>query len=108
MHTPVMLDEVVDALAVQSGGVYIDATAGEGGHLRKILSLGGKVLALDWDASQIKRLQEEFKENKAITFAVSNFANIATTAKKNGFEKVDGIIFDLGLSMIQITSGKRG
>lgn len=107
MHTPVLLEEAVEALQITPRGRYIDATAGEGGHLRKMLELGGKVLALDWDSNQIKNLELRIKSEN-ITFAVGNFANIADIAKKNNFYPVDGVLFDLGLSMYQLSSGERG
>ncbi len=107
MHTPVLLKEVIEALEIQPEGKYIDATAGEGGHLQKMLELGGRVLALDWDSNQIKNLEARIK-NEHVTFAVGNFAHIKEIAKKNNFYPVDGVLFDLGLSMHQISSSERG
>lgn len=107
MHTPVLLNEAIEELKVISGGLYIDATAGEGGHLKKILEKGGKVLAIDLDESQIKENSQKIK-NENLTLVVGNFADIEKIAKAQGFFPVDGILFDLGLSYYQLSDSGRG
>lgn len=107
MHTPVLLKEVVEALNVTAGGKYIDATVGEGGHLRELLKKGGEFLAVDWDAQQIKNIKSKV-QSQNVTFAAGNFRQLEKIAKKLKFFPVDGILMDLGLSMRQISSGKRG
>ncbi len=104
MHTPVLLKEVIKFLNVKVGGLYIDATAGEGGHLKPILDRGGKVLAIDWDINQIKNLMRF--EN--LISVEGNFGEIEKIAKGRNFFPVDGIIFDLGLSYWQISQSGRG
>ncbi|MEK7071201.1 MAG: 16S rRNA (cytosine(1402)-N(4))-methyltransferase RsmH [Patescibacteria group bacterium] len=107
MHTPVLLNEVIEALNVKKSGKYIDATIGECGHLKKIAELGGNVLGIDWDESQIEKAKSKLqKEN--VTLAVGNFAELKTIAEQNGFTQVDGILFDLGLSFEQMMTTKRG
>jgi 16S rRNA (cytosine1402-N4)-methyltransferase len=103
MHTPVLLREAVDGLDVKSNGLYIDCTYGEGGHTREILDRGGKVLAIDLDTAKIvKTVHENFK------FVYGNFADLEKIAVENDFVPVDGILFDLGLSMEQISKSGRG
>lgn len=98
MHHSVLLQEAIDGLNIIPGGKYIDATAGEGGHLGGIAERGGNVLGIDWDDSQ--------KLNNNIVRG--NFAEIEKIARENNFFPVDGILFDLGLSMHQIKSSERG
>jgi len=108
MHTPVLLTEVIEGLAVTKEGRYIDATAGEGGHMGAMLKMGARVLGIDRDASQIDGLRSRFAGVQDASFAVGNFADIASLAKEAGFAGVDGILFDLGLSYRQLLEGKRG
>jgi 16S rRNA (cytosine1402-N4)-methyltransferase len=108
MHTSVFGEEAIRELNIQEGGLYIDATAGEGGHTKRIVDAGGRVLALDLDESQINRLKEVFKENEKVKLAVGNFDNLEQIAKENGFPQVDGVLFDFGLSMEQVARSGRG
>ncbi len=102
MHHPVLLQTVMEQLSVHKDGIYIDATAGEGGHLLAIAAVGKKVLGIDRDKNQINKLKAKRADFKNVTFAVANFSEIESVAKENGFDKVDGIIFDLGLSWNQL------
>jgi len=106
MHTPVLLKTVVEGLQVAPGKRYIDATFGEGGHTKAIIAAGGKVLALDRDATQISNFNA-LTESKALaanlTLREGNFSAIEEIAKKEHFAPVDGILFDLGLSYEQIS-----
>ncbi len=108
-HTPVLLKEVIGLLNVKKGGLYIDATAGEGGHLRAILDRGGKVLAIDWDINQIKNLSSQpGGKSENLILVEGNFGEIEKIAKEEKFFPVDGIIFDLGLSYGQISQSGKG
>jgi 16S rRNA (cytosine1402-N4)-methyltransferase len=108
MHTPVLLQKAVAGLKVKPGNLYIDATVGEGGHLKEILKEGGKILAIDWDQQQISKLKSELKQTGNVSFAVGNFSDIESIAKQNNFYPVSGILIDLGLSLGQIRESKRG
>ncbi len=108
MHTPVLLKQVIEGLQVHPGGKYIDATAGEGGHLKKILENGGSILAIDWDRKQMQSLTAKLQGYEQVIFASGNFAQIKKIAEKMQFYPVDGILFDLGLSMEQIARSGRG
>ncbi len=114
-HTPVLVAEVLQGLDVRPGKKYIDATLGGGGHFKEIVSRGGIALGIDVDREAIEHTREIFnlqfsiyKEGKDWKVVQGNFRNIERIAKVNGFEKVDGILFDLGVSSHQIDTGVRG
>lgn len=108
LHTPVFLPETIEALQIIPEGKYVDATAGEGGHSSAIAQAGGNVLSLDWDNEQIKKLQKTYEDRKNIHFVHGNFAHIQQLVEEQNFGPVDGILFDFGLSMRQISDGGRG
>ncbi len=111
MHSPVLLQQVIKNLDIKKEGLYIDATAGEGGHLREILISGGKVLALDIDEEQIahlKKLFESYIKKGQLILGKSNFADLEKVANQNNFYAVDGILIDLGLSYSQIVGSGKG
>lgn len=115
IHIPVMKDEAIDGLAILPGKKYIDGTVGAGGHSIEILKRGGMVLGLDQDEEileialeQIKRLVAESVWKKNVRLVKGNFRNITRIAKANGFEAVDGILLDLGISSYQLDTKERG
>lgn len=108
MHHPVLLDTVIKYLNIKKDGRYIDATAGEGNYIKEILNRGGFVLAIDWDSEQIKKLQKFFKDNPRLILINDNFSKIREIALNFNFYPIDGVVFDLGLSMNQLQEGKRG
>lgn len=111
MHHPVLLSEVIAHLNIKKDGRYIDATLGEGGYTREILELGGKVLGIDLDQEQIANIDENLglrMKNGELKLVQGNFANIEEIAKKNNFFPVDGIVFDLGLSLRQLKESGKG
>ena len=112
MHFPVLLREIIDYLDPETGDVILDATLGGGGHaieiLKKILP-GGKLIALDRDPEAIERARprlEGFKDN--ITYINDDFRNIDGILVRAGEGRVDGAVFDLGISSFQIDDGGRG
>lgn len=107
-HTSVLLKETIEALNVKKDARYIDATIGGGGHTREILNRGGIVLGIDQDQDAIDFLKGEFVGEKNLTLVHGNFSDIKELAEKNGFGKVRGILFDLGLSSYQIDQSGRG
>lgn len=107
MHTPVLLEHAISELNIKLEGLYIDATAGEGGHLKMILEKGGRVLGLDWDENQIKNIKTKVT-NDRLKLETGSFGDIEEIAKKNEFAPVDGVLFDFGLSMKQIREYGRG
>ncbi len=110
-HIPVLLEEAVDGLNVTDGKHYIDATLGGGGHTGLILQKGGIVLGIDQDADAIefvKQTQNEKLKTEKLKIVKGNFEDIKRIAKENGFEKVDGILFDFGVSSYQLDNSGRG
>lgn len=104
-HEPVLLKETIKNLKIESGKKYIDATLGDGGHTIEILKNGGKVLGLEINEEALKRAQKRIEdEGFAENFigVLGNFKNIEELAAKNGFDKVDGIIYDLGYSSFEL------
>jgi 16S rRNA (cytosine1402-N4)-methyltransferase len=111
-HTPVLLSEVLRALAVQPGGRYIDATLGGGGHAAAILeqsSPGGQVLGIDADPAAIEAARERLQGSRdSILIVNDNFVNLQSICIKYDFFPVHGILFDLGLSSLQLSGSGRG
>lgn len=110
-HTSVLLAEVSDLLQVKSGKKYIDATLGGGGHAAEIIRRGGIVLGIDIDLEAIAYVQENQKsniKNQELISIQGNFGDIDKIAHLQGFDRVAGVIFDLGVSSRQINKGERG
>jgi 16S rRNA (cytosine1402-N4)-methyltransferase len=108
-HSPVLLVEAVEALAVKPAGIYVDATFGRGGHSRSILGrLGpaGRLLALDRDPAAVEAARAIADPRLAVRHA--RFAELAATASAAGVEAADGVLFDLGVSSPQLDEGRRG
>jgi 16S rRNA (cytosine1402-N4)-methyltransferase len=112
VHVPVMVREVVDTLGVRPGGVYVDATVGEGGHAEAILeaaSPGGRLLGIDLDPSALAVAEERLHlYGDLVTLVEGNFADIAAIRRERGFGPIDGILLDLGISSFQLEQGRRG
>lgn len=106
-HKAVLLQEAIEALNIKQGNKYIDATLGGGGHTSEILNKGGVVLAIDQDVEAISYVANELKDSN-LSFGYGNFKNIDEIAKEKGFEKVSGILFDLGVSSHQLDTPERG
>jgi 16S rRNA (cytosine1402-N4)-methyltransferase len=111
-HVPVLLSETLRALAVQPGGRYIDCTVGTGGHAAAILdqsSPGGQLLGIDADPSAIEAARSSLRGYKESALLVNdNFVNLRAICTKYDFFPVHGILFDLGLSSLQLDGGERG
>ena len=112
MHVPVMLEDVLEVLAVKNGGVYIDATAGGGGHAEAIASRAlpaGRLLCLDRDPEAVERTAARLAGyGGGCVVARGNFGRLADIARQHGFDAVDGILFDLGMSSWQVDTPERG
>src|SRR5450432_4201174 len=111
MHIPVMPAEALELLSVRPGGIYLDATAGLGGHLALIARqlTTGAVIANDRDTLSL----EMARANTApwadrICFHYGRFGSLAEAVEQAGFEKVDGLLADLGVSRYQLTAPDRG
>jgi 16S rRNA (cytosine1402-N4)-methyltransferase len=110
-HFPVMLPESLEYLAIRSEGIYLDATAGLGGHTGAIARLltTGKVLSCDRDPESLKIARANTLDvAPRIQFFHSKFSSLDQTVEHAGFGKVDGLLADLGVSRYQLTDADRG
>jgi len=109
-HKSVLLDESIDGLLIKPDGIYVDATLGGGGHTHEILkrAINGKVIGIDQDDYAIERATEKLKEYNNFIPVKSNFSNIKEVLCELNIEKIDGIIFDLGVSSFQLDIPERG
>lgn len=106
-HIPVLLNELIDHLNIQPSGIYVDCTFGGGGHSRKILERldsDGRLLAFDQDADAKKNIPEDNR----LVFIPHNFRHLQRFLRLNGFDKVDGLLADLGVSSHQFDEAERG
>ena len=106
-----MLHESIDGLNIKEDGIYIDGTLGYAGHSSEILKklTTGHLYSFDQDEEAIEYARERLsKVGKNFTIIHSNFANMKEKLAELGVEKVDGILFDLGLSSPQIDNAERG
>jgi 16S rRNA (cytosine1402-N4)-methyltransferase len=111
-HTPVLVDEVLTALAVRAAGFYIDATFGRGGHSARILeALGpdGRLMAIDRDTVAIAAGRVRFAQEPRIGLVQGDFAQLEALVRAQGFgTQCDGILFDFGVSSPQLDDPARG
>jgi len=111
-HIPVLVKETIEALAVQPGGRYIDCTVGGAGHATAILeqsSPGGQLLGIDAYPEAIKVARDRLETYSGSTLLINeNFVNLQAICIKYNFFPVHGILFDLGLSSLQLNGNGRG
>ena len=110
-HETVLLNESVDLLNVKADGVYVDATLGGAGHSSLIyskLNEKGKLILFDQDITAIENAKKIFAGKQNVFIVNSNFVNLKRELEKLGINKIDGILFDLGVSSMQIDVDERG
>ena len=110
-HISVLLEESVNALDIKPDGIYVDCTAGGGGHSAEVLKkLGenGRMVLFDRDPDAIETVTNRFKDDKRVTIVHSNFSEIKKVLADLGIDGVDGIIADLGVSSHQLDTAERG
>lgn len=110
-HYSVLLDECVEALSIRPDGVYVDATLGMGGHSGAIAArlTSGRLIAVDRDETALERARARLEPMMdRITLVHGNFRELDTILDKLGIEKVDGFLFDLGVSSPQLDEAGRG
>jgi len=111
-HEPVLLEESISALQIQRGGRYIDCTVNGGGHAAAILeesSPGGQLLGIDADPEAIRIAKQRFKSyGNSVILVNENFRYLESICNRHGFRPVHGIIFDLGMSSLQLEASGRG
>lgn len=110
MHIPVLFNEVIEALNPQPGHLFIDGTFGAGGHSQGLLDQGAMVLAFDQDNSNLAFVREKIVNysQTQLQYVHANFADMGTIAPEKGFDAVDGVLLDLGVSSMQFDNGARG
>lgn len=108
-HVPVLLDEVLQWLAPQTGDVIVDGTFGAGGYSRKLLAAGATVVGIDRDPDAIYGGQELVAQSGGrLTLCPGQFADLDVHARNSGFDGVDGVVLDLGVSSMQLDEADRG
>jgi 16S rRNA (cytosine1402-N4)-methyltransferase len=112
VHVPVLVDEVITALQPRRGGHFVDCTVGLGGHAAAILegiSPSGRLLGIDADPEAIKISKDKLSDyGEAVTLVNDNFINLEAICKRYRLHPVDGILFDLGVSSLQLDTAERG
>ena len=111
MHVSVLLEEAIQGLNLKDDGIYVDCTLGYAGHSSEILKRvrRGCLFAFDQDSDAIKYSREKLsKIGDNFTIIYSNFVNIKEELLKRDVTKVDGILFDLGVSSVQLDEADRG
>ncbi|MBR4888675.1 MAG: 16S rRNA (cytosine(1402)-N(4))-methyltransferase RsmH [Clostridia bacterium] len=110
VHKPVLFEETIASLAIRPEGLYIDGTAGGGGHSRAILEhlTTGRLLSIDQDPDAIRVVTERLGGFAASVIRQGNFANMAAIARDCGMEAVDGVLMDIGVSSYQLDNPERG
>ena len=111
-HTTVLLNEAVEGLNIKSDGIYVDCTLGGAGHSSLILTklgAGGKLYAFDQDETAIANAKEKLSEyGDRLVIIKSNFLHLKEELEKRGIYKVDGVLYDLGVSSPQLDTPERG
>jgi len=110
-HMPVLLNESIEYLDVKPDGIYLDGTLGRGGHTAEIAKRlkTGKVIAIDTDETAIEEAKENLKKlEDRIIFIHANFRDLSNILHEVSVDKVDGMLFDLGVSSPQLDDSSRG
>jgi len=109
IHIPVLLKEVIEAIKVVPGGQYIDCTLGGGGHSAAILEQGGQVLGIDIDPQAIELARERLHHyGKNAILINESYETLEEICNRTGFHSTRGVLFDLGMSSLQLDDTKRG
>jgi 16S rRNA (cytosine1402-N4)-methyltransferase len=108
MHVSVLRDAALEYLAIRPDGIYVDATFGAGGHTRAILSRlnGGRLISIDADPEAVSRAAAI--ADPSFTFIRGNFSELRRILNDCGVAQVDGVLFDLGVSSMQLDNPERG
>lgn len=109
-HTPVLLNESVDGLNIKPSGIYVDGTAGGGGHSAEILKRlsSGKLVSIDQDPDAIDAVKQRFESNENSIIIKGNFSRMKSLLAERGIYQVDGVLLDIGVSSHQLDTAERG
>ena len=111
VHYSVLLDECIEGLDIKPDGIYVDGTAGGGGHSYEIAKhlTTGRLIAIDQDEDAIAAAGERLSEfSDRVTLVRNNFSNLAAVCEQLGIEKIDGFLIDAGVSSFQLDCAERG
>ena len=109
-HKPVLLEQTIGSLDIKTDGIYLDGTAGGGGHSAEILKrLGnGRLICVDQDPDAIRTLHEKFDGYENVTIVQSNFSEIRSILFELDIPSLDGVLLDIGVSSHQLDTAERG
>lgn len=109
-HIPVLLSETIDGLNIRPDGIYVDGTAGGGGHSSEILKhlTSGKLYSIDQDPDAIAAVTERFKNEPNSVILKGNFSNMKELLAEKQVYSVDGVLLDIGVSSHQLDTAERG
>jgi len=109
-HKPVLLEQTIGSLDIKTDGIYLDGTAGGGGHSAEILKrLGnGRLICVDQDPDAIRTLHEKFDGYENVTIVQSNFSEIRSILLELDIPSLDGVLLDIGVSSHQLDTAERG
>lgn len=111
-HKPVMIKETLESLGIRSGGQYIDCTVGEGGHANALLSTTNqsvRLLGMDLDSEALEIAKSRLERyGDRVDLIKGTFAEMESLALIKGLGPVDGVLFDLGVSSLQLETARRG
>lgn len=110
VHIPVLLKKVLEILEPKPEGVYVDATIGLGGHsenIVKFIGSGGRLIGIDRDDESLKMAEKRLSDRR-VRLKMGKFSDIENLLDSDGIHEVDGILFDLGVSMAQFKDYERG
>ena len=109
-HIPVLLEETISSLNIRPDGIYVDGTAGGGGHSEQIAKrlTTGRLIAIDQDPDALKAAGERLAPYSAAQVVEGNFSDIRAILQDLGIEKVDGVLLDIGVSSHQLDTPERG
>ena len=111
-HRSVLLDECIEALNIKPDGIYVDGTAGGGGHsfeIAKRLTAGGRLIAIDRDDAAIAAAGERLAPYAdRVTLVRNNFSSVAEVCASLDIDRIDGVLLDLGVSSYQLDTAERG
>lgn len=109
-HKPVLFDETIESLNIRPDGIYIDGTAGGGGHSQAIADrlTTGRLIAIDQDPDAIQTVTERFRGNSHVSVYHANFSEMVQAAQRFQIDSVDGVLLDIGVSSYQLDTPERG
>lgn len=112
-HEPVMLEECISSLNIDKDGIYVDGTVGGAGHSTEIIKRldKGTLIGIDQDEEAIRAAGErlsKIRKNAGLVLVKGNFRHMADLVRRQGFDRVDGILLDIGVSSRQLDEAWRG